>query len=506
MRSEKRIPSRLEMAGSAAFRAGKPYAMMAGLVILAYVLWSWVIPDGNSRGIQYAMLMGLGMCLLGILALRWMGEATTRRVLILVLAMGIILRVGYMLYTPLTQRSHDIGLWDWEGHYGYTYRIYATGTLPDTNAGQFYHPPLQHILQALVVRAASWLMPGVEGDALFSTAKLVPCFACCAMLVVAYRLAQEMGLSSRAQLLALTILSFMPTFIVMSSCINNDAMMILFYLLACLYTLRWYKRPTMKHILLLALSIGLSMMAKVSGGTVALVTAPAFLAVLVKGWKEGWWRRLIGQFAAFLGVCAPLGLWYPLRNWLRFGQSPGYVLTFSQESDLYCGDHSLWERLGPFSWGDMFRQVYCQPYGDYNLWRYTLQCAVFGEYTFYDMDLGLGRSLLGANVLLVALSLAAMAYVVWDRRRWAASVRWGLLLVWGTQLASFVLFNLQLPFGCTMDYRYMVPTCVVGALCIAMAADTLRWRLPGWGRILYGGAWAAVIWFAVSASLFYTVW
>ena len=70
--------------------------------------------------------------------------------LILVIGIiGIVLRTVYILYTPLTERQHDLEAN--VGHLAYIETIYNTGKLPEHNKWQFYQQPLHHII------AAGWL-------------------------------------------------------------------------------------------------------------------------------------------------------------------------------------------------------------------------------------------------------------------------------------------------------------------------------------------------------------
>lgn len=68
------------------------------------------------------------------------------------------------------------------------------------------------------------------------------------------------------------------------------------------------------------------------------------------------------------------------------------------------------------------------------------------------------------NLLLILLSLAAMALVLIRHRtaQWTA-----LICFWLVLMGSYINFNIQYPFGCTMDFRYVVPTALIGAVFLA---------------------------------------
>ena len=483
----------------------RPYLLTAAAIVLSYVVFSLLL--GASEDLLRALMLG-GVLLCGFIwlvrVLRKKCASRTEALIIAIIAAGIVMRVGYMLYTSFTMRGHDIGPFDDDGHFGYMYQIFSTGTLPQTNTYQFYHPPFAHIVQALVVKVFSWFQPGAETTSLFEAAKIVPCFAACALLWVCRSLCREVKLSGRATAIALAIIAFQPTFFIFSSSINNDSLMLLFFMIAVLYTIRWVEAPTMKNILLIALAIGLGMMTKLSAAAVALFTAPVFIAVLFKSWREKKARRIFGQFAAFAGVCVPLGLWYPLRNMLEFGQSFGDVFTLSTTSKLYSGDYSFAQRFLSFPTDQLFSPLYCNPYGDYNVWIYTLKCSVFGEFTFGRPD-AVAALLIAANLIVILLSLAAMIYVMVRCKETNKFARYGLFWLWLVQVVSFIVFNLRFPFGCTMDFRYIVPTAIIGAIYMGIAMDHIKNKSKTAANAVFIVGIAAIALYGIASVLFYAV-
>lgn len=481
----------------------RPYIITAAAIVAAYVLFALLLNFGQAA-VRGLMLGGLGLCGLWLLwrTLSKKCASKTEALIAALIAAGIVMRVGYMLYTSFMARGHDIGGTDGTGHYAYMYQIFANGTLPQTNEYQFYHPPLTHILQAAVVKVFSWFRPNAEMNSLFEAAKLVPCFASAATLIVTRSLCRAMEVKPRATALAVAVVAFQPTFYIFSSSVNNDSLMVLFYMAAVLYTIRWYSAPTMKNILMIALAIGLGMMTKLSAASVAFFTGPVFLAVFIKFFKEGRAGRIFGQFAAFLGVCAPLGLWYPVRNYIKFGQQFGHVFTISSTSELYCGDKSFVSRFLSFPPDQILTPLYCQPYGDYHLWIYTLKCSIFGEFSFNWPD-AFAALLIAANLILILVSIAAMIYVIIRGKEVNAFARYGLFWLWLIQMVSFVVFNIRFPFGCTMDFRYIVPTVIVGAIYIGIALDRIKAKNKAVANGIFCIGVAAVALFGLASVLFY---
>ena len=179
------------------------------------------------------------------------------------------------------------------------------------------------------------------------------------------------------------MIAFHPSFILFSGSINNDVLSVAFLLGAVLWTLKWYEKQTWEGILKIALYMGLGMMTKLSVALAAFPIGAVFLVVLVRRCKAKNWR-IFGQYGAFLGICAPLGLWYPIRNLVRFGVPLNYVQEMSVKSDQYLGDQSFLSRaldFSPHQVAKVFEQWLhydASGYNEYNPLITLLKNAVFG--------------------------------------------------------------------------------------------------------------------------------
>ena len=94
---------------------------------------------------------------------------------------------------------------------------------------------------------------------------------------------------------------------------------------------------------------------------------------------------------------------------------------------------------------------------------------MFGEFSFsqeFNFQAGL---LLIFNIIVIISSLAAMIYVlIKDKNKNRRFFNWIMFAVWAIQIISFIIFNISLPYGCTMDFRYIVPTLITGAYFLAL--------------------------------------
>jgi hypothetical protein len=457
--------------------------------------------------INVRVIMGLLVFLVVLLigALYYKRRLTSKNAAIAFFVAGVTMRFGYMLYTPYSVRGHDVGELNGNGHLAYIYNIYKNFALPATNGGQFYHPPLSYIIDAIVAHFYAFVTQSTNTQTIMEAARLVPCFASCALLFVCYRLFDELKFDNTAKITAFGLIAFQPTFFILSASINNDMLMIFFFMTAFLYTVRWYNTPNYKNIILLAVSSGCAMMTKLSGGLIVAFSGIVFLIVLIKGINNKTFTRLIGQFCTYAAIFFPLGLWYAIRNLILFKQPIGYVLPLSLNSSQFTGNKSFFERFIVFPLSSLFKPLYCNPFGDFNALIYTVKCSIFGEFSFTSSHNTMAVALISLNVIMILFSLAAMVLVMIRCRETDAITRWGFFGVWVLLLVSFIYFNIKYPLTCTMDFRYIVPTLITGAAFLGLANSQMRklqGRLPHCLYYLCSYLTAA---FALSSIIFYVM-
>jgi len=181
----------------------------------------------------------------------------------------------------------------------------------------------------------------------------------------------------------------------------------------------------------------------------------------------------MGQFAAFAVVSIPLGIWYSIRNLIKFGQPLGYVPRLSQDSEQYLGDIPFLTRLFYLDGNVLLGSpvMIWNRGGEFNIFVRILKSSLFGEtlwMTEYAHNLILLYALTIANYLLVAFSLAAIVYVVMKLRKRRAERGPFLMaaLYFFILIGSQIIFAYQYPHQCTNDIRYILPCICIGLLFI----------------------------------------
>ncbi len=418
-----------------------------------------------------------------------------------IMAAGFTLKLSYSLETPSTERQHDLtavfaqkDIYKY-GHLGYIEYIMKHHHLPDGfdihEAWQFCHPPLHHIISAVWVSFNENVLRLQHEHAMFTIKTLVLFYTMCIMITV-YKLLRHFGLHGKALLIPLVIVNFTPQFVFFSASMNNDVLSVMFIMLAVLFTLEWYDDRTLKRILKIAVCIGLGMMSKMSASLIAPPVAAVFLTAFIRNIKKEW-KPLIGQFACFGAVCVPLGLWFGIRNYLKWGIPITYVqeLPISAEESLcYVTRHTLMERLFDFSpYQYSYRNIFfCIDTGfnyvEFNPMVGLFKMSVFNEYIFLS-----GRSevfhifcytLFWLNFAIAMFSVFCKVRSLFVRRGAAIEKKLFLLMFHVVLILGFYKLAIEYPFAFSMNFRYISPIVPIGALFIGTFLSDLE--LPASGE------------------------
>lgn len=455
--------------------------------VLVPVLYSSA--DTKTSGV---FVSGVLLCVGGFVVAELRGKSKIPSAIIFMFGLGLVMRLGYVLDIELPVNQHDVfSLFQdkYPRHNSYILYIYENWSLPTEsvyNAGlsQYYHPPLYHFLAALWMKLQTLF--GVELYAAYENVQYFTMFCSAAMMTAAYKLFCEFKLKGIALYTAFAIIAFHPTFFIFAGSVNNDPLTTLFLFLAVLYTVRWYKEQSFKNSLLLALCIGGAMMSKLSGAMVAVGTAYVMLVRLFDKSTGGFvcnLKKLWSRFAVFGAVCFPMGLWWPVRCALKYGMPLGYVPALSEGSVLYVGDYSFIQRLtgiGSWSLSNVYPNVGntamdgsaitegVNRFYDYGIAPYIVKSSLFGEY-FWKTGVGGVQNALAyvmtfSAIALIGVSLYAMIkLIIKTKGEYAVPLRF-LGIYFAALVGSYVMFCFTYPHTCTMDFRYIVPTLLIGAV------------------------------------------
>lgn len=399
-----------------------------------------------------------------------------------IFAIGFLVKFHYVFNTSVYTRQNDVHVFGGDsGHAAYMEYLIAHRALPNFDVRevwQFCHPPLHHIICAFWIDINENVLGVGHNPARESLQTLTLFYAMCIM-ITAYKLLRRFKLQNMALYVPLLMISFHPAFILMSGAINNDVLSAAFMMGAVLCTLNWYDNQTYANILKIAFCVGLGMMTKLSAAIVAPAIALVFLAVFIKKIRTDW-LHLIGQFAAFGVVCVPLGLWFEIRNYIKWKVPITYVQEMPNTVMQYIGDRSFKDRLTDFS-GEQFKSVFEQwlcyddkgeltGYNEYNpiiaLFKNSLFSESVNETTFENTPymLTAARVFFWLGIALAAVFLLLMVVMLVKKceMRPVEKTLFGFFYI--SMIFNYFKMCYDYPFTCTMNFRYITPTVIITSI------------------------------------------
>lgn len=443
---------------------------------------------------------------------------------LLIFCLSFTVKLTYVLGTSVYERQHDVNWFgapdeDAPGHLGYVAYLFYNHHLYDGDyrgISQYCHPPLHHALSAVWIKILNGIF-GMDLDKAVESIQVLTMFDALTIIITAYKIFRYFKLDGKALYIPLIITAFHPCFTFLGSLVNNDALAWALTMGAVWFTLKWYKEPNMRNIVCIAFCIGLGMMSKLSAALVAPPIAIVFLVVFIRNIKTSW-KKYVGQFSVFGCICAPLGLWFPVRGLIRWGIPLTYVQELP-EMDQSIKGITFWERITDFSLVQV-KNVYenwlwrdengaPQSFNEHNPLIAILKNSIFGE--FINGNNFASRHYM-ENVCVVlfwlAVFIAAVAFVsiiVGTIRKGAADKVQKLLFVsfYAMLVGNLYMLSMNYKFVCSMNFRYLMPTVIIGALFIGFVIPDDEKDGRTAVKVMKTGLLAASVVFAALSSLVY---
>ncbi len=486
--------------------------MLAAVVYAGIMMYVFFHVQSNpaihSRNemVPFFFLTGawMGYCIGVTVRKKW----CERRILFAIIVFSSILQLFFTMVAKFNLTQCDMGNFftTGDGHAGYIEYLYNNHLIPaqfdPREKWQYYHPPLNHIIQAVLLKMQT--LCGVDLKVAVKNVQYPTMLYTMLSTVCAYKIFRELKLRKLPLVLATAVMAFTPAFRYVGILINNDMLSVLFVLLCILFTIRWYRNPTVKNILKIAVCFGLGALSKLSAVLIAPPIAVVFIDVLIRRLRNREYQAfggLMGQMGAFLAVAAPLSLYWSLRNYFRFGVPLGYV-PLSHVDEQYIPQPAL-QRIFDFNF-EMFRNPYLnhlEYYNDFNDYNplVTFIKSSATEYGTIRFILGewAGHVCFWPTLVLALVSFGLMVYVLVKKNSMPVigKVFWGLTYL--VYLVSYEHFCIQYPYVCTEHVRYALPLIVTGAFFIGKGIEQLSRRKSRLSRVLTYGTGGTVLVFSL---------
>ncbi|MCR4793972.1 MAG: glycosyltransferase family 39 protein [Ruminococcus sp.] len=444
----------------------------------------------------------------------------------LIIGLSFVIKLCYVLGTTVYNRQHDIGRFGTsneiaEGHMGYISYIFYNHHIYDGDYRQYFqycHPPLHHTICALWIGFANKILH-IDLEKATEFAQVLPLFYSMTIIITAYKIFRYFKLEGSSLYIPLIITAFHPCFTFLSGLMNNDALAWAFTMAAVLCTLKWYKEPTLGNIMRISLCMGLSMMSKLSAALAAFPIAVVLLTVFLRSLKTSW-KKLTGQFAAFLAVCFPLGMWFPIRGLTRWGIPLTYVQPLGDLPQRIKGI-TFFQRITDFSFKQV-RNVYenwlwfdeagePQAFNEHNPLIAILKNSIFSECingnNFNDdrTMLAICQILFWLGVALAAAAFAAMIFCLFRKCSADKVEKIFLAFFHLTLVINLYILSKNYPLVCSMKFRYLMPTVITGAIFLGLYLLRFENSKKRSVSMLKTSLTASAITFAVFSSVVYLV-
>lgn len=500
-------------------------------------------PERYDFDFAKAVLGPLLLAILGISfgILFFQKKLDSKYIFIFIILLGIILRLIYGIDNRINERQHDVGDVRGTGHYGYTFYIFRYLKLPNTNADQFYQPPLNSIIQALWMRLSAFFNPCPENikdsyialfnttdsirssqteltsyiDTLYSSTKILSIFYSCVTLITIHYILKEFNLENIYHNLILLFMSIQPMMVMMAGTMNNDNLSYMFFFLSLLCFIKFIKKSSFGYAVLLALSIGCGMITKLSIGLIAIIYGPIMIYKLIKlimNCIKGTDNKksvlfYILQLIVFGIIVFPLGLSYAIRNYVKFNQEFTYILDFGRNSWLHSNikDKTIVQRFISLPFSQLIhheRGIY-HDYYEYNIWVDLIKTSIFEEFSYGTIPSYPGTLMFICNIIICFSVIIALIYTIvkllikqYTQNKYLAMLAISITLL---GLISYVSLCVKMPYSCTSNFRYITYVAFSGfsLITLGVADFNKKW--------LHNVLYSILGIFAVSSSIFILV-
>lgn len=438
----------------------------------------------------------------------------TKDAVIWTMIAGDIVKVSYILYTEVWERQHDvISFGAGEGHAAYIEYLAQFRRLPNFDPRMlwaFFQPPLHHIISAM------WMIVNVKlkmpERQLQESMQCITLSYMCILMLIVYLICKELCMKQRGTLITMIIVSFHPIYILLSGSINNDALSICLSALSLYIAIKWYQKPNIISIILLAICIGLAMMAKLSSGLVAPGIGALMLYKLVINRKE--WIKYIIQYVVFGLLVFPIGLWWPIRNKIMWDMPINYIPEVGEQ--LTHSD--MLSRLFDVRMHSVYPAMINNKdaYDEYNVILAMIKTSLFGESNFGLLSpyiTPFAIVLFITSVIIIIAQIVALIRTLTVKEA-APEVGYKILLSVTalSLLGGYLLFALSYNNFSAQDFRYSALMIAIMSIFLGLWDDRLELMSHTkkisdskllWISVIRKCIFITVIVFAVSAACVY---
>lgn len=406
------------------------------------------------------------LCVAGCALLSFLyGRFTKKRegsISLLVFLNALILHFFYIAYTPVYERQHDvIGFNNGKGIGQAALIEYLMNErkLPDFNPTErwgFFQPLLHHIISAVFLKLN--LLTGINYGRACERIQILTFLYSMILIIFAFRIFTLMGLKGKGLLISEILICVHPVFILLSGSVNNDILSHMFLVMAVFYALKWFRDDDHKDLLLTALTVGLSMAAKLSGVLVSPAIAFLMAAKLYNDVRSGGntGKRIL-SYVYFALLVFPIGLFFPIRNFLLFNVSPGYIPEVGEDLSGYSLFSRIFDIRTKTPYACMIKNG--DAYDEFNVFLAFIKTSLTGEYNYSAVNryIDIFAWLLFVAGIILFFTAVFLFFRIFFKDDIIKDIQ--IRLFWVILIVTGILFMLKLALGVpnfsSEDIRYI---------------------------------------------------
>jgi 4-amino-4-deoxy-L-arabinose transferase-like glycosyltransferase len=331
-----------------------------------------------------------------------------------------------------------------------------------------YHPILHFFVAGIGLKLAHIISDNIE--VANEVVQVVFLYYIFAFYIYANRIIEMFKFNRIVHLIVLVMVCFFPIFNAMAGYFNNDGLLLMLQSASVYYALMYYRDGCKKHLWLMALSVILACLTKLSG----VVVLPMIGAImLVKFWQKCEISYFYELFLVGIVIILGVMIW-PMYQYFILGVNFNYV---PPQEHLSLIGYSYWERFNPLK-AIIYKQMF---YNDnvVNLWETLTKTAIYGQWNFEAK----------AKDIFVLVQIIDVCYkmilcVIFGGFAWLICKKQNInfyficVLIFGV-LSAHVIFGIMHPYMCNMDFRYVAILILPMAIVLGMMVEKFNrlWKL-----------------------------
>lgn len=376
-------------------------------------------------------------------------EIFKEKIIVVILALSIALRIFYLIGTDYNERTYDVV--EGGGHLDYIKYLAENYRLPNPTGGWEYHqPPLYYISGAIVYKFSHIL--NINS---YKTLQVLSLFYFYIFIIFGILILRNTIKNKMLFYLSVALLIFWPSGIIHSVRIGNDAMLYSFYVASLYFILRWFKEKNVKLLYFSVFAFSAAIFTKANAIALAGIIVISILIAFVQNHKLPTKRIL----SVFLLVIFSILLSFMPKFYAYFKNNKndwlvgGVIPTMNKM--LFVGNN--FKNYAYFDMDKFIKQPFTSSWGDWGgrqyFGNYLLKTSLFGEFSFnnnYQPKIGLVLSWTFLAILfygIIGLILGAKKNII-------------LFLNALMLLFLIFLFRLKIPSSSNGDFRYIFPSLI----------------------------------------------